>query len=54
MKDPCLFYRKKEKQEIIICLYVDDTAMIGDPEALEDTEAKLKNFFTVKVTELNE
>ena len=54
MKDPCLFYRKNEKGEIIICLYVDDTAMIGDPEALEDTEAKLKKFFTVKVTELNE
>ena len=29
-KDPCLFYKNNENKEIIICLYVDDSVMMGE------------------------
>ena len=29
-KDPCLFYKNDKNGEITICLYVDDSAMMGE------------------------
>ena len=36
-KDHCLFYKNDKKGEIIICLYVDDSAMMGEDKALDQT-----------------
>ena len=51
-KDPCLFYKNDENGEIIICLYVDDSAMMGEEKALDQTTINLKNYFTVTVEEM--
>ena len=40
-KDPCLFYKNDKHGEIIICLYVDDSAMMGEEKALDQTTIDL-------------
>ena len=51
-KDPCLFYKSDKNGEIIICLYVDESAMMGEEKALDQTEKDLKTNFTVTVEEM--
>ena len=47
--DMCLFYRKNEKGEAVLCVYVDDSFAAGDEEALDDVEEKLSEKFNIKV-----
>ena len=51
-KDPCLFYKNDENGETIICLYVDDSAMMGEDKALDQTEIDLKTYFTMTIVEM--
>ena len=51
-KDPCLLYKNDENGEIIICLYVDDSVIMGEEKALDQTEKDLNINFTVTVEEM--
>ena len=44
LKDPCLFYKNTKNVEIIICLHVDDSEMMGEENSLNHTEKYLKTF----------
>ena len=35
-----------------MCLYVDDSAMMGENKALDQTEIDLKTYFTMTVEEM--
>ena len=52
--DPYLFYRKNEKEESVVALYVDDSALLGDKEAIKDTYAQLNKLYTINIEEMNE
>ena len=52
--DPCLFYRCNEKGECIVLLYVDDSALLGEEAAVEETYKKLKLHYTVKIKDMDE
>jgi len=50
--DPCLWYRRNEKREVIVIVttYVDDCMLIGTKENVESFKSDLKKFY--KLTEL--
>ena len=51
-KYPFLLYKNDKNGEIIICLYVDDSAMMGEEIAFDQTEKELKTYFTVTFEEM--
>lgn len=52
--DPCLFYRKNKKCESVVLLYVDDSAVLGVRDAVQDTYEQLKNHYTVTIEDMKE
>ena len=36
-KDGCLFRKRNEEGEVIICAYVDDMLIVGDEKAVDKT-----------------
>mgnify|MGYP003334576947 CR=1 FL=1 len=51
--DPCLFFRRDEKGEIVLCLYLNDSAMIGDETVVNDNHEELSKYFMVVLSSKN-
>ena len=39
---------------MVVCLYVDDNAVMGEAKAVADTEKSLRKYLTIKSTDMNE
>ena len=48
LSDQCLLYRRNENGTVIICLYIDDTLVVGDRNAVDLFKKEIKNFFSTK------
>ena len=46
--DLCLLKKESDKGTVIICMCVDDLAIVGKKEAVEETKMSLKEYFTTK------
>ena len=48
LNDQCLLMRDNEKGMIIVCLYIDDTLVIGKKKDISFFKKELKNYFSTK------
>ena len=48
LSDQCLLFRKNALGTFIVCLYIDDTMVVGDKKAIENFKLQLKKFFRTK------
>ena len=48
LSDQCLLFRRDETGTAIICLYIDDTLVVGDKLAIEKFKKEIKTFFSTK------
>ena len=48
LSDQCLLFKKNELGTVIVCLYIDDTMVVGDKAAVDDFKKQLAKFFNTK------
>ena len=48
LSDQCLLYRRDEYGTVILCLYIDDTLVVGDIKAIKRFKEDIKKFFSTK------
>ena len=51
LADDCMWKRKIEKGNIVVCVYIDDTLCMGNEETIDDFKQEISIHFPIKEEE---